>query len=164
VKGVEMEIPSGEGMRTFPLKGTLDKVEVIDGEKVSVTDYKTGKWKTRNQLEGKTKDADGNYYRQLVFYKLLLSKEPKGKKRMVSGEIDFLEPDEKGNFHRESFAPTDEEVSELEALIRGVAADIAGLSFWEKRCDDKECEYCLLSEEVKKPEPENKKPASKKLG
>jgi len=150
VRGVEMSVALGDEERTFPLKGTLDKVEVIDGEKVNVTDYKTGKWKTRNQLEGKTKDSDGNYYRQLVFYKLLLSKAPDKRYRMVAGEIDFLEPDEKGKFHRESFAPTDEEVQELEAQILQTAGEIAALSFWEKRCDDKECEYCLLSEELKK--------------
>ena len=170
VRGVEMAVELGGEKRAFPLKGTLDKVEEVrEGQVhpvrksgraklhnmesfsngVNVTDYKTGKPKTRTYLEGKTKDADGNYYRQLVFYKLLLSKEPKGKYRMVSGDIDFLEPDEKGKYHRESFAPTDEEVKNLESSIQEVAGEIVNLTFWDKRCEDKECEYCLLSRELK---------------
>ncbi len=51
----------------------LDRVDPASGG-VSVIDYKTGKPKSRNELMGATKDADGNYYRQLTFYKLLLAR------------------------------------------------------------------------------------------
>ena len=76
------------------LTGVLDKVEFIDGNVVNVVDYKTGKPKTRNELEGKTKNADGNYFRQLIFYKILLDRFENGKLEMQSGIIDFIEPDE----------------------------------------------------------------------
>jgi DNA helicase-2/ATP-dependent DNA helicase PcrA len=67
----------------------LDKLEFIDGDIVNVVDYKTGKPKTRNELMGETKNANGDYYRQLVFYKLLLKYWNDGKYNMQSGIIDF---------------------------------------------------------------------------
>lgn len=149
VRGAEMTVTIEGEDKSFPLKGTLDKVEEVKEGKVNVTDYKTGKPKTRNYLEGKTKDADGNYCRQLVFYKLLLAKAPGKKYEMVSGDIDFLEPDDKGKYHRESFVPTSGEVEELEKAITDVAAEIVTLAFWDKSCGERDCEYCALSKQLK---------------
>jgi DNA helicase-2/ATP-dependent DNA helicase PcrA len=126
------------------LTGVLDKVEFGDGNEVTVVDYKTGKPKSRNELEGKTKSADGNYYRQLTFYKLLLKYFKDGEHAMHAGVIDFIEPDEKGKYHKELFEITDAEVSELEKLILKTGQEILSLSFWDKKCDDRDCEFCTL--------------------
>jgi DNA helicase-2/ATP-dependent DNA helicase PcrA len=108
-----------------------------------VVDYKTGKAKSRNQLMGETKDADGNYYRQLIFYKLLLAttEEPR---EMTEGVIEFVEPDEKGRIKSEKFILTNTEVEELKMLIRKSANEILTLSFWNTPCDADECEWCAL--------------------
>ena len=126
------------------LTGVLDKIEWNDDDTVTVTDYKTGKPKTRNELMGKTKNSDGNYYRQLTFYKLLLELFKDGQHVMSHGVIDFVEPDEKGICHKESFAITTDEVIALKSEIDRVAHEIRTLAFWDKRCDDKECPYCAL--------------------
>lgn len=126
------------------LTGVLDKLEYIDNTIVEVVDYKTAKPKTRNELLGKTKSANGNYYRQLVFYKLLLEEWKEGFLSMQRGTIDFVEPDEKGIYHRESFEIDSTEVAELRALIATVSEEIQSLSFWNKKCDDATCEYCAL--------------------
>ena len=34
------------------------------------------------------------------------------------------------------------EVSELKETIKKVATEITSLSFWDKTCDDKDCQYC----------------------
>lgn len=127
------------------LRGDLDKMEIGENERdVNVVDYKTGKPKTRNWIEGKTKTSRGDYKRQLVFYKLLLYLHDNGRFEMVSGDIDFIEPDDKGQYHREHFEITDEEVNELKELIQKTAHEILDLSFWDARCDKKDCEYCAL--------------------
>ncbi len=126
------------------LTGVLDKIEWNDDESVRVVDYKTGKPKTRNALLGNTKDSDGNYYRQLIFYKLLLKYFKEGVYHMNEGVIDFIEPDEKGNYHREIFQISDEEVLLLEQKIHQVADEILSLSFWDSRCSEKDCEFCGL--------------------
>ena len=129
------------------LRGNLDKIEVLDGNgSVNVVDYKTGKPKSRNIIEGNTKTSNGNYKRQLVFYKLLLDLYDDRKFDMVSGEIDFVQPDEKGKYHKEKFVITDEDLKELKETIRKTAKEILHLDFWDKKCDKKECEYCKIRE------------------
>jgi len=127
------------------INGKIDKMEILDSaNNVNVVDYKTGKPKTRNVIAGKTSSSDGNYRRQLVFYSLLLSKFNKGKYKMVSGDIDFVEPDEKGKYRKETFIVGKEEVRELEELIKKTGDEIMALAFWDKTCGEKNCHYCAL--------------------
>ena len=125
----------------------MDKVEIIENGKVNVVDYKTGKIKSRNELESKTKNADGNYKRQLIFYKLLLDNYKKGEWKMATGNIDFLTPDEKGKIKREIFVVSDEEVYELKKTIKDVANKILNLEF--TNCTDEKCEWCKLAGTIK---------------
>ncbi|MEK7498260.1 MAG: ATP-dependent DNA helicase, partial [Patescibacteria group bacterium] len=143
VEGVELSSP-GDDLRVR-LVGRIDKIELLGHENdVNVVDYKTGKPKSRNQMEGLTKDSNGDYKRQLVFYKLLLDRFNSGKYRMVSGEIDFLEPNDRGIYKKEKFTVDTSEVTLLGEQITQMAQNVRGISFWDKRCDDKECEYCAL--------------------
>ncbi len=130
------------------LQGKIDKLE-FSKEGVNVVDYKTGKTKSRNQIEGKTKNSQGDIKRQLVFYKLLLDNYKKKKYNMTSGEIDFVEPNEKGKFKKEKFLIGEKEIKELKELVEKVSQEIVSLSFWDKKCDDKNCRYCQLREMMK---------------
>lgn len=146
----QLRIPAVELDDGTLLNGKIDKVELLDASgRVTVVDYKTGKHKSRNQIIGAVKDGDGNYLRQLVFYKLLLDRWQNGKYRMSTGVIDFVEPDARGKLHRESFSITSAHVAELEAVIRRVAAEIRDLAFWDKRCSDRACPYCRLRNVMK---------------
>ena len=126
-------------------KGRIDKMEIIgfSGE-VNVVDFKTGRSKTRGQIEGSTKDSEGNIKRQLVFYKLLLDGYKEGKYRMVSGEIDFIDPDERGKWRREEFSVSEEEVEALKEKAIEIGNEIRSFSFWDKRCGKKDCPYCKM--------------------
>jgi len=126
------------------LTGVLDKIEFVGEKEVDVVDYKTGKPKTKNELLGKTKNADGNYFRQLVFYKILLDRFENGKFKMHSGIIDFIEPDDKEKLHKEVFEISEDDTEELIKKIRQVASEILNLSFWNSRCGKKDCEFCPL--------------------
>lgn len=132
------------GLPSIPVRGILDRVEFGEGSKVVVFDYKTGKPKTRGDIEGTTKSSLGEYKRQLNFYYLLLSLYERGKWRMQEGVIDFVEPDQKGRFHQERFIIDESEVAELRKTVETVAEEIYNLSFWDKRCDEKDCDYCKL--------------------
>ncbi|MBI2064508.1 MAG: ATP-dependent helicase [Candidatus Yanofskybacteria bacterium] len=141
----EFKIDGIEITSDIVINGKIDKMEILDSaNNVNVVDYKTGKPKTRNAIAGKTASSDGNYRRQLVFYSLLLSKFNKGKYKMVSGDIDFIEPDEKGKYRKETFAVGEEELGELEELIKKTGDEIMALAFWSKTCGDKDCHYCAL--------------------
>lgn len=120
------------------LRGILDRVDMNEAGDVTVVDYKTSKPMTRNAIMGKTKSSNGNYYRQLIFYKLLFDKEEQGNRAMKYGQIDFVEPD----FKQERFEITDAEVEELAETIAEVGNAIRELSFWDSTCTDRECRYC----------------------
>jgi DNA helicase II / ATP-dependent DNA helicase PcrA len=124
------------------LKGKIDRLEFLDNGKIRIIDYKTGAPKSRNWIEGKTKNSNGNYKRQLVFYKLLLKKLETQSTRHsdilknvrmsgMEGVIDFIEPNEKGEHKREIFNITDEEVMELEKEIQKIALEILNFKFWK---------------------------------
>lgn len=122
------------------ISGKLDKVDVVSDKKVIVTDYKTGRIKSRNFIEGKTKDSTGDILRQLIFYKLLLKLHDDID--MTKGVIEFLEPNDSGKYSREEFEINMEEVDELKETINRVSKEILGLDFWNKNCGEKDCQYC----------------------
>ena len=141
IAGMPLGISAGQEIL---LNGKLDKVELLPDGTVTVVDYKTGRPKSRNEIEGKTKRGGGDYKRQLVFYRLLL--DGLGKWRMKTGTIDFLKSDDRGRYRREVFEISDEEVANLRKLIADVSKQILSLSFWDKTCDDSDCEWCRLSQ------------------
>lgn len=127
------------------LSGKIDKLEIRnDRNEVNVVDYKTGKPKSRGEIEGSTKNSDGDIKRQLVFYNLLLNSYENGKYRMVSADVDFVEPTDSGKYKKEQYTILKEEIAELEETIKKAAEELLSLSFWDTRCDDKECDFCAL--------------------
>ena len=129
------------------VRGKLDRLDPLKDGTVRVIDYKTGKPKSRNELMGKTKSTEdsrgGNYFRQLVFYKLLLAGTDKPRE-MTEGVIEFVEPDDKDEMKNEVFVITEADLDELKDLIKEKAEEIMSLSYWNQHCDDPECEWCAL--------------------
>ncbi len=126
------------------LNGNLDKIEFLgSGNEVNVVDYKTRQPLSRNETEKR------GYKRQLVFYKLLLDNYESNKFKFVSGELDFIEPNEKGEYKKEKFIIEASEIIELKETITRVADEITNLKFWDKKCDNKDCQYCHLRQIMK---------------
>lgn len=136
----EFKIPGVVVGDNILLSGVLDKVEILSDKVVVVTDYKTGKTKSRNEIEGNTKTSKGDIKRQLQFYKLILNLH--AEIEMKKGVIEFLEPNDSGKYVKEEFEVQNDEVKELEKTILRVAKEITNLEFWNKTCDEKDCEYC----------------------
>jgi len=130
------------GVGDIPLSGKLDRLDMLPDGTVSVIDYKTGKAKSENDIRGLTKSGDGNYYRQLVFYKLLLDKD--GRYTMNEGALHFVEPDEKGKCTIRRFTITAAEVAALEVELIEAAKHIADGSAFTAACDPEMCNYCDL--------------------
>ncbi|MEK7086363.1 MAG: ATP-dependent DNA helicase [Patescibacteria group bacterium] len=136
---ISLSVP---GVGEIPLSGKLDRLDVHDDGTVVVIDYKTGKAKSENDIRGLTKSGDGNYYRQLVFYKLLLDRD--GRYTMHEGALHFVEPDEKGKCIIRTFTIIDAEVAALEAELILAAQGIANGSVFTALCDSEQCDYCDL--------------------
>ena len=78
----------------IPVKGDLDKIE-FDGKQITIVDYKTGSYEN---AKAKLKPADeknplgGDYWRQAVFYRLLVENDPRHDWEVNSVDFDFIEP------------------------------------------------------------------------
>ncbi len=132
------------------LTGKLDRIDLDDnGQAIRVVDYKTGKPKSRNFIEGNTKDADGGYKRQLVFYALLLSLHDDERYVCSEGTLSFVEPDAKGQIKEESFAITQREIEALKTEIISSVKEIITGEFLKSDCDPKTSDYCDLVEQFK---------------
>lgn len=131
----------------LPLTGSLDRVDIADdGSLLRVVDYKTGKAKNRNQIEGKTANSDGNYKRQLVFYALLLSLQNEGKNTTRTGTLSFVEPDQKGVIREETFEITETEITALKSELLAATEDILAGKFLTDQVAAKTSQYAHLAD------------------
>lgn len=135
---------SGVQLDDIPLAGKIDRIDLVDSQKnlVRVVDYKTGKRKTRNQIEGKTQDSDGSYKRQLTFYKILLDLDQKFPHTVIETELDFIEtPHNENKTGKEIFKIAKEEVEDLKQIIVSTMRKIRNLEF-PRTTDFSICERC----------------------
>ena len=147
---MQLEATIETGLTEYPvlkLNGNLDRVDVDDsGAIIRVVDYKTGKPKTRNHIEGKTASSTGDYKRQLVFYAMLLSLQSDQNKHCRIGVLSFVEADKNGVIKEEVFEVTDEEIEELKSELISVVKEVVSGEMFKGTCDPETCHYCDLVE------------------
>src|SRR5574343_1875258 len=97
---VEVALSDGTPL-TVAIHGKLD-LAVFGDRTVDVFDFKTKKGMTQAEIKGETKNSDGNYFRQLVFYNLLLAQHTDAQGKAMNSSLVFLTPDETGRIRTES--------------------------------------------------------------
>ncbi|MDD2501750.1 MAG: PD-(D/E)XK nuclease family protein, partial [Geobacter sp.] len=146
-------------MDDVPLNGKLDMLE-FSGSHVTVVDYKTGNpQNARKKLnppdpekvakalaEGKEPHDDdrlgGDYWRQAVFYRILVEHEPRRNWIMSAARFEFVEPEkDTGEYKRARFEVSDDEVAQVRQQIKEVYAKIQAKEF-QVGCNKPECEWC----------------------
>ena len=126
-----------------PLKGKLDKLE-FDGSRVNVVDYKTGdidKAKDKLQGPGEKNPAGGDYWRQAVFYKLLVDHYQQKEWTVVSTEFDFIEPDNKKQFRKEKIVISPADITTVTQQLSDVWEKIQRRDFYTG-CGKADCHWC----------------------
>jgi DNA helicase-2/ATP-dependent DNA helicase PcrA len=143
---ISVELETGDpAIPSIPLKGNLDRLDFdTKGNLQQVVDYKTGKPKSRNVIEGNTQSSDGSYKRQLVFYALLLELYDDDRYRCNTGVLSFVESAAAGNLKEETFEVTKEEVQALKQEIIAAAQALVNGSWLTQTCEPAECDYCHL--------------------
>jgi DNA helicase II / ATP-dependent DNA helicase PcrA len=125
-----------------PMKGKLDKLE-FDGKQANVVDYKTGNSENaKSKLKGPDeKDPlGGDYWRQAVFYKLLVDHYGKGW-QVISVEFDFIEPDNKKNYKKQKIYITPQDEALVSRQITETWAKIQNHDFYTG-CGKEDCHWC----------------------
>jgi DNA helicase II / ATP-dependent DNA helicase PcrA len=130
-------------VKDIPLKGKLDKLE-FDGKIVNVVDYKTGDYdKARSKLQPPSdKDPNGgDYWRQAVFYKILIDNYESRGWQAISTEFDFVEPDKKKNYQKAKLVISPEDITTVTQQIVTVWNRIQDRDFYTG-CGKEDCHWC----------------------
>jgi RecB family exonuclease len=145
---LKLEVEMETGLSTCPtvrLTGKLDRLDFNEaGNAIRLIDYKTGSPKSRNVIEGNTKDSTGDYKRQLVFYALLLELHGDERYQTRDMTLSFVEANTSGKIKEELFTITDEEVDSFKTEIITATKAIVGGEAWREPCDPDQSEYCQL--------------------
>ncbi|MCO4293401.1 ATP-dependent helicase [Solitalea sp. MAHUQ-68] len=126
-----------------PIKGNLDKIE-FNGKQANVVDYKTGKYKN---AKDKFKRPDekhpngGDYWRQAVFYKILVDSDKSNDWEVVSTEFDFVEPISDNHYHKEKVVITPDDIEIVRQQITSTYAKILNHEFTQG-CGKEDCHWC----------------------
>jgi DNA helicase II / ATP-dependent DNA helicase PcrA len=130
-------------VRGVPLKGKLDKLE-FQGKEVNVVDYKTGDVdKAREKLMPPNEKSPngGDYWRQAVFYKILVDSYEQKEWRVASTEFDFVEPDKKKEYRKAKIMITPEDTTTVTQQIVETWHKIQNREFYTG-CGKPDCHWC----------------------
>ena len=127
----------------IPVTGLMDRVDKL-GDQVWVYDYKTGSttdFAKKLRPPSPENPIGGSYWRQMVFYDLLLERDPKFKTHMTQGYLQALEPGKDGRFVRRDVTISDEDRQAVTQILVDTYQKIQNKEF-HKGCG--ECDWCRM--------------------
>jgi DNA helicase-2/ATP-dependent DNA helicase PcrA len=130
---------------SIAIHGKLDAI-VESGDEVLVFDYKTRRGMSVAEIKGETKNSRGDYFRQLVFYKILLEAEPRWRNRKILPSLVFVSPDDKGRCPIVSVPIVQDDITEVKKQIQCLIESVWSGDIAKSRCEDRDCEWCGLME------------------
>ncbi|HEY9179001.1 MAG TPA: ATP-dependent DNA helicase [Flavipsychrobacter sp.] len=128
-----------------PVTGKIDKIE-FDGEYCEVIDYKTGdpdKSATKYTLPPSEANPDGgDYWRQMVFYKLLIENYKERNWRVRMGTFDFIQKGKtSGQFKRIQVPVFEKDEEIVRTQLKHSYGRIMNHEF-SKGCGKEDCQWC----------------------
>lgn len=129
--------------KNVPIRGALDKLE-FDGKMVNVVDYKTGDPdKAKEKLKGPTdKNPDGgDYWRQAVFYKILVDNYEQKDWKVISAEFDFVEADNDKKYRKHKIVISPEDIATVSGQVASTWEKIQNREFYIG-CGKEDCHWC----------------------
>ncbi len=135
-----------------PVTAKIDKIE-INGDKCTVVDYKTGdpdksgSDQTRGPNE---KDPNGgDYWRQMVFYKILLENYEDRRWQVEVGKFDYIQKSTNSGQYKQITIPVFPEDEQLvRHQLKDTYARIMNHEF-DKGCGDENCRWCNFAKRYK---------------
>ena len=141
-------------LNNIPLKGFTDKIQFWKKD-IVITDFKTGsfaKAKLRGEFlkpgEKEDKPHGGNYWRQAVFYKILVDNLPGKNWKVLHTQFDFVEPNSKNEFDIERLDISTEEIEQVKLQITASWEQIQHHNFYTG-CGKPDCDWCNFAKDNK---------------
>ncbi len=128
---------------TIPLHGRLDTL-IQEGENLAVYDYKTRQSLSLAEIKGETKSSDGGYFRQLVFYKILIGADRRYRNLKSKFSLVFVTPDKKGNCPTITLPVDKNDEASLEEKITSLLESVWNGEIASLTCGKNDCEYCAM--------------------
>ena len=129
--------------KQVPIKGMIDKVEIFK-DQVNVIDYKTGNpdnAKKKMNPPKKEGDLGGDYWRQILFYKILVDNDPSLNWNVQTGEVRLVEPDKMENYKHFKIPVSPKDIQIVGDQLVSVWEKINNHEF-SKGCNKPDCEWC----------------------
>lgn len=133
----------GVFIKGVPIKGKIDKME-FNGKEIDVVDYKSGHVeKALLQLKPPHNENPngGNYWRQAVFYKILIDNYQQKNWKVISTEFDFIERDENGLYRKEKVFIETRDIETVQQQITAMWAKIQSRDLFTG-CGKPSCHWC----------------------
>lgn len=125
----------------IPVKGRIDKVEFRKSYELRVIDYKTGKVEEAHLRRPSKRHPDGgDYWRQMVFYKLLLENYQHRGYLVTGGVLEFVDPHKGAHLIHEYLPITKEDTHLVKEQLRAAYEGIMRHEF--VGCGDERCHWC----------------------
>ncbi len=136
----------------IPIKGKIDKME-FNGKEVNVVDYKTGdvnsEYTKKKLLAPNEKQPNGgDYWRQAVFYKILVDNMDDKDWKVVSSEFDFVEPDKTKGYQKRKIFIEPADITTVKQQLTEVWNKIQARDFYTG-CGKEDCTWCNFVKENK---------------
>ncbi|OJW79057.1 MAG: hypothetical protein BGO69_00165 [Bacteroidetes bacterium 46-16] len=150
-KDVEVEFKvSRYVLEGVPVTGKIDKIE-MDADGCTVVDYKTGDPdRSANAMVAPPNEKEpngGDYWRQMVFYKLILENYQDRPFRVKAGMFDYIEKGRKSNEYKRLYVPvyaTDE--TTVKEQLKDTYLRIMNHDF-NTGCGKEDCHWCNFAKE-----------------
>jgi len=133
-----------------PVKGMLDKLE-FDANNVTIVDYKTGNpEKSKDKLKSPTAAAPlgGDYWRQGVFYKLLVEGYKLKDYKVAKTVFQFVEPNDSADYISADIIPSDDDMNVVRQQISESWINIQNHDFYTG-CGKEACHWCTFVKDNK---------------
>lgn len=161
---VELEVSFSTVYEDVPITGKMDKIE-INGTSATVVDYKTGKIANVKKYHSDSRpltaeelrevaepqyhqEHGGDYWRQAVFYKILIDNEPKKNWSVSRVVFDFVEADKDSKkYNQVAIAVSPEDIQIVSKQIKDTYSSILAKKF--DGCGKKDCEWCTFMNHAK---------------
>ncbi|HEY9583672.1 MAG TPA: ATP-dependent DNA helicase [Candidatus Paceibacterota bacterium] len=130
-----------EAKLEIPIHGKLDAI-VDTGSEVNVFDYKTREAMSINEIKGLTKNSNGNYFRQLVFYKILLENDFRYRHKRIIPSLVFVSPDNKDRCPTITLPIESSDIEKVKSEIKSLVDSVWSGEIVKSRCGERDCEWC----------------------
>jgi DNA helicase II / ATP-dependent DNA helicase PcrA len=127
-----------------PVRGEIDRIDLLAADTLRIVDYKSGVFDKKYCAPPTEKEPyGGKYYRQGLFYKLMVDASPYVAGTVSEVVFSYLEPAKDRKYHDQAIEITEDAMIWMRALVKNTYADIQAQKF-EKGCGKPTCAYCSM--------------------